>query len=129
MQQDGDIKKLYYTIGEVTELLAPLEVNDSTIRYWETRFPRLLSSRRNRKGNRVYTPRDIELLREIHHLLKVEGFTIKGAQEQLEARNPKRGKQEPEAAILPAENLSPEAKTAQTLLNLRKFLLDLRESL
>ncbi|MEO0899131.1 MAG: MerR family transcriptional regulator [Bacteroidota bacterium] len=111
MQQlEEHIQKQYFTIGEVAK---ELDLSTSLIRFWETEF-REINPKKNRKGNRVYTQRDIDMLRKIHYLLKVKKFTIKGAKERL--------KQEQEA-------LEKEVKVRETLLKLRTFLLELKESL
>lgn len=72
-------EKLYYTIGEVSEMF---KVNPSLIRYWEKEFP-LLQPQKNKKGNRLFTARDIDNLRLIYHLVKEKGFTIQGARDYL----------------------------------------------
>lgn len=71
--------KLYYTIGEVAEML---HENSSTLRFWEKSFPQLKPVK-NSKGDRRYTESDIELLRRIQQLTRDKGFTIEGAREQL----------------------------------------------
>ncbi len=76
------MKKLFYTIGEVSEML---EVPDSTVRYWSDSFPRYVKPRRNAKGNRQFREEDIEALRTIKYLLKEKGLTIEGAEKQLTA--------------------------------------------
>ncbi len=73
------IGKLYWAIGEVA---AELGVNTSLIRYWEKEIGTVLP-RRNGKGDRLYTRKDIEQLRRIHHLVKAQGFTLQGAKERL----------------------------------------------
>ena len=70
--KEKEIEKLYYTIGEVSEMLG---LNASQIRYWETEFPSL-KPRKDRKGNRLFTKEDIETIKLIHHLVKEKGFTI-----------------------------------------------------
>ncbi len=104
------IQKQYFTIGEVAK---DLDLSTSLIRFWETEF-REINPKKNRKGNRVYTEKDIETIRKIHYLLKVKKFTIKGAKERL--------KQE-------QEDLEKEIKVRNTLIKLRTFLLELKESL
>ncbi|MDW3645585.1 MAG: MerR family transcriptional regulator [Bacteroidia bacterium] len=104
------IQKQYYTIGEVAK---ELDLTTSLIRFWETEF-REVNPKKNRKGNRVYTPQDIEVLRVIQFLLKDRKYTIKGAKERL--------KHELKA-------VEEELKTRDTLLKLKSFLLDLKESL
>ncbi len=73
-----DLENKYYTIGEVAALFG---VNVSHIRFWTTEFN--LKVRTTRKGDRLYNPENIARLRLIHHLVKENGFTIKGAKEQL----------------------------------------------
>jgi len=69
----------FLTIGE---LAAELGVPQHILRYWETRFPQLKPLQRS--GNRrYYRSADADLARRIHHLLNVEGFTVKGAQKML----------------------------------------------
>jgi DNA-binding transcriptional MerR regulator len=77
--KEPKIEKLYYSIGEVSELFG---VNPSLIRFWEKEFD-ILKPHKNKKGNRLFTPQDIENLRLIHHLVKERGMTLKGAQLKL----------------------------------------------
>ena len=72
-------KKLYYRIGEVCKILG---VEAHVLRYWETEFPSL-APRKSKAGQRVYRPKDIELLLAIRRLLYEERFTIAGARRQL----------------------------------------------
>lgn len=72
--------KVYYPIGEVAQLLG---VNVSLIRYWENEFD-ALKPVRNKKGNRFFTKNDVEYLRRIHQLVKVQGYTLEGARKFLE---------------------------------------------
>lgn len=69
------IEKVFYSIGEVAEMF---ELQASTLRYWEQEFS-VLKPRRNKKGTRYYTKKDIDNLRLIYHLVKERGLTIKGA--------------------------------------------------
>jgi len=73
------IEKVFYSISEVAEMF---DVNTSNIRFWENEFD-ILKPHKNKKGNRMFTPEDIENLRIIYHLLKERGMTIKGAQMKL----------------------------------------------
>ncbi len=79
--------KLYFKIGEVSELLG---VEPYVLRYWETEFP-VLSPKKSGTGHRLYRRKDVELLLRIKHLLKEKRFTIEGARQTLsaEARAPK----------------------------------------
>ncbi len=67
--------KLYYSIGEVAKAF---DVNTSLIRYWEQEFP-IIKPKKNRKGNRYFTPEDIKNLQMIYHLVKEKGYTLDGA--------------------------------------------------
>ena len=73
------IKKLYYSIGEVSEMMG-LEAH--VLRYWETEFEQL-KPRKNRAGRRIYTLDDIAVVERIHHLLRVDKYTIEGAKQVL----------------------------------------------
>ena len=77
--KERDIEKQYYSIGEVA---AMFEVAPSLIRFWETEFE-VLKPKKSKKGNRLFTPKDIENLRIVYHLVKERGFTIQGAREVL----------------------------------------------
>lgn len=82
--KEKTIERIYWTIGEVAEQLG---VNTSLLRYWEKEFG-MLRPKRTSKGDRLYTKDDITKVREIHALLKDQGFTIQGAKEQLRGRKP-----------------------------------------
>ena len=79
--QAKQIKKLYYSIGEVSEIT---ELKQYVLRYWETEFPHLKPSK-NSAGNRIYRQNDIDNLIEIKKLLHEEKFTIKGAKQYLKS--------------------------------------------
>lgn len=74
-----EIEKRYYTIGEIATIL---DVNASLVRFWEKEFD-ILKPKRNKKGNRLFTVRDLENLKLIYHLVKERGFTLEGAQKKL----------------------------------------------
>ena len=67
--------KLYYSIGEVAKAF---DVNTSLIRYWEKEFP-IIKPKKNKKGNRYFTPEDLKNLKMIYHLVKEKGYTLDGA--------------------------------------------------
>jgi len=77
--KEKKIEKLYYSIGEVAEML---NVPISTVRFWENEFE-ILKPMKNKKGNRLFTPQDIKNLRIIHRLLKEERMTLSGAKKKL----------------------------------------------
>ena len=58
------------------------DVNPSLLRYWEEQFP-ALRPKRNKKGNRHYSPADIELIKVLYHLIKERGMTLDGARKAL----------------------------------------------
>lgn len=74
------MEKLYYSIGEVAEILGESE---SLVRFWSNGFDRFVKPSRNAKGNRQYKTEDIEMLKKIHYLVKGKGLTLEGAQRQL----------------------------------------------
>jgi len=79
----NETRKLYYSIGEVSELV---DVKPHVLRYWETQFP-VLKPKRSRAGNRTYRIRDIKYLLTIKHLLYEKKFTISGARKKLKESN------------------------------------------
>jgi DNA-binding transcriptional MerR regulator len=78
------LTKLYYTIGEVADMF---EVNTSLIRFWEKEF-NLIQPRKNTKGNRMFTPKDIETFHKIYTLVKLQGYTLDGAKKALKTKKP-----------------------------------------
>jgi DNA-binding transcriptional MerR regulator len=73
--KEKKVEKLYYSIGEVAKMF---NVNSSLIRYWEKEFE-IIKPQKNKKGNRLFTPADIENFHIIYHLVKERGLTLKGA--------------------------------------------------
>ncbi|MEJ2585183.1 MAG: MerR family transcriptional regulator [Robiginitalea sp.] len=78
-------EKRYYGIGEVARAF---DVNTSLIRFWEKEFD-VLQPKKNAKGNRKFTPRDIKNLELIYHLVKERGFTLDGAKLHLKENRQK----------------------------------------
>ncbi len=103
--------KLYYSIGEVAEVLGE---SISCVRFWTNSFPKQLHPRRTAKGNRQYSAEDIEELRKIQYLVKQQGLTLEGAQKQLEADGSKADKA---------------VKVADTLKAIRAQLVEIKETL
>ena len=71
--------KLYYNIGEVSKAF---KVNSSLLRFWEKEFKEL-NPKKKSNGIRKYSQKDIDILKTIYHLLKVEKLTIEGAKKNL----------------------------------------------
>mgnify|MGYP003970478307 CR=1 FL=1 len=74
-----NMKKYYYTIGEVGNLL---DLKAHVLRYWETEFPQVHPKKKFGR-NRRYSPEDIEILKKIKYMLHTQGFTIDGAKKKL----------------------------------------------
>ncbi len=74
--------KRYYKIGEVAKAF---NVNASLIRFWDKEFD-VLKPKKNKKGNRMFTPDDIKNLQMIYHLVKEKGFTLEGARQKLKSK-------------------------------------------
>tara|TARA_B110000008_G_scaffold259621_1_gene279590 strand:+ start:213 stop:548 length:336 start_codon:yes stop_codon:yes gene_type:complete len=72
-------QKLFYKISEVAEIF---DINISAVRFWEKEFD-ILKPKKNKKGNRLFTHKDIENIKIIHYLLKEQGFTVEGAKKKL----------------------------------------------
>lgn len=74
-------KKLFYRIGEACK---KLDIQPYVLRYWETEFA-VLSPKKSRSGQRVYSEEELALIRRIKELLYEEGYTIAGAKKKLES--------------------------------------------
>jgi len=77
--KEKKVEKLFYSIGEVAKMF---QVKPSLIRYWEKEFD-VIKPRKNKKGNRLFTPADIDNFHLIFHLVKERGMTLKGAKMKL----------------------------------------------
>jgi len=77
------VKKLYYSIGEVSELT---QLKAYVLRYWETEFSQLKPPK-NRAGNRTYRQKDIDMILNIKDLLYNKKFTIDGARSVLSGKD------------------------------------------
>ena len=73
------VEKLYYSIGEVAKMF---DVNTSLIRFWEKEFD-IIKPKKNKKGNRLFTQKDIDNFHIIYHLVKEQGMTLKGAKKKM----------------------------------------------
>lgn len=81
--QESELTKLYYSIGDVAKMF---DVNTSLIRFWEKEFPSV-QPKKNKKGNRLFSPKNIMELQRIYHLVKVEGHTLEGAKKALKTKS------------------------------------------
>ncbi len=83
MSEEKNNEKLYYSIGEVSRLL---NISTSKIRFWEKEFE-TINPKKNKKGNRIFTKKDLDKLKLIQHLLKEKKYTIDGAKKKIR-KNP-----------------------------------------
>ena len=105
-------EKMFYSMGEVSEMF---DVKPSLLRFWEGEFD-ILKSKRNKKGNRLFTPADVENLKLIYHLVKERGMTLEGAKRAMK-RN-RRG-----------SGLSRDAELLERLQKVRAELAEVRDGL
>lgn len=77
--KETKVEKLYYSIGEVAGMF---KVNTSLIRFWEKEFD-IIKPKKNKKGNRLFTKKDIDNFHIIYHLVKENGMTLKGAKKKM----------------------------------------------
>jgi DNA-binding transcriptional MerR regulator len=78
-KQELHLTKLYYSIGEVGEMF---KVKTSLLRFWEKEF-QFDIAKKNLKGNRLYSVKEIQKIEQIYQLVKIEGYTLVGAKTQL----------------------------------------------
>lgn len=108
--KEKEIQKLYYSIGEVADIF---NVSTSLIRYWENEFD-ILKPKKNKKGNRLFTQKDLDNLDLIYHLVKVRGYTLEGARKKLKENK---------------EDTVNQFKVIQSLEKVRNFLVEIKDSL
>jgi DNA-binding transcriptional MerR regulator len=122
-----ETKKLYYKIREVCEIVG---VEAHVLRFWESEFP-ALSPPKTKTGQRIYRPKDIELLLRIRQLLYEEGFTIAGARKQLGAASstPERQETPPEAVRTQPEPAEPKKDKESDPERLKKVKTELENIL
>lgn len=113
------IKKLYYSIGEVSELTS---LKPYVLRYWETEF-RQLSPPKNRAGNRTYRQKDIDIVFLIKDLLYSRKFTIKGAKSELKTS------ESIEEIVQSTSTLDPHNGSSEILVKVKRELESLIEFL
>jgi len=111
--QIKNIKKLYYSIGDVSEATA---LKQYVLRYWETEFA-ILNPAKNRAGNRTYKDEDIKVIRHIKELLYEKKFTIRGAKQYLEEYYSNKSDTSSNIVAISSQNVD------------REFLLSLKKKL
>lgn len=108
--KEKEIEKVYWSIGEVADML---DLSFAQIRLWEKEFD-VFQLKKNKKGDRFFTKKDIEQLKLIKFLLKDKKYTIKGAREQMRSKKP-----ETDARF----------QSIEALKKIRQFLVELKEQL
>jgi DNA-binding transcriptional MerR regulator len=108
--KEKPITKLYYSIGEVAKMF---DVNTSLVRFWEKEFD-ILKPKKNKKGNRLFTQKDVDNLKVIYHLVKERGFTLDGAKKKLRENK---------------DDTIQNEQIVERLKEIRGFLVELRDNL
>ncbi|HUP03092.1 MAG TPA: MerR family transcriptional regulator [Bryobacteraceae bacterium] len=103
--------KLYFKIGEVSELLA---VEPHVLRFWEGEFS-ALTPKKSGTGHRLYRRKDVELLLRIKHLLYERRFTIEGARQALQ-------RESRPTKVRPGRNVQQELFSSDPLPEIRREL-------
>jgi DNA-binding transcriptional MerR regulator len=119
---ENELTKLYYSIGEVAEMYG---VNTSLIRFWEKEFD-LSVAKKTKKGNRVFSQKDIQNFNKIYQLVKVEGFTLDGAKKQLKTKSKSGTKIEIQEE---SETIKTEKSVIQSLEKIRLKLIELKRKI
>ena len=96
-------EKLYYNIGEVAKAF---NVKTSLLRFWENEFDEI-EPKKKKSGTRKYTPKDVEIIQLIYHLVKERGMTLDGAKKQLKQKNNSLSKN---SILLKLKNIKSELK-------------------
>lgn len=105
------VKKAYYSIGEVCDLTG---LKPHVLRYWEAQFD-VLRPNKNRAGNRVFRPKDIELILLVKNLLYEQKYTIEGANQKLLEMRKERELESGQQDILEPEFLETMKEELQSL--------------
>lgn len=108
--KEKEVEKLYYSIGEVAGMF---EVNNSLIRFWEKEFD-IIQPKKNKKGNRLFTKKDVDNLKVIYHLVKERGYTLQGAKDKLKDNK---------------EDIAENVEIVERLEGIKSFLLEMKKSL
>ncbi len=107
-------KKAYYSIGEVCDLTG---LKPHVLRYWETQFD-ILRPSKNRAGNRVYRPKDVELILLVKNLLYEQKYTIEGANQKLLGLRKEGDLEEEQQEVMGPEFLASMKKDLEDLLTI-----------
>ncbi len=78
--------KIYYRINELAKAFG---VNASLIRFWEKEFGFIIKPKKNAKGERLFSKKDLESFKLIYHLVKENGYTLDGAKKKIREKRQK----------------------------------------
>ncbi len=82
MTEEKNSNKMFYSIGELAKMF---NVNTSLIRYWDKEFD-IIKPQKNKKGNRLFTQKDVDNFHLIYHLVKERGMTLSGAKNKIKEK-------------------------------------------
>jgi len=105
------MEKYYYSLSEVASMLGEAP---SLVRFWSNSFPKYVKPVRNAKGNRQFKAEDIEMLKQIHYLVKEKGLTLDGAARALAEDK---------------DSIERKVRILDTLKSIREQLLEVRKSI
>lgn len=108
--KEAKVEKLFYSIGEVARMF---NVNTSLIRFWEKEFD-IIKPKKNKKGNRLFTQKDIDNFHIIYHLVKERGMTLKGTRLKMKENR---------------EDAEHNFEIVKSLESIKDMLIEVRESL
>ena len=108
--KEKKVEKLYYSIGEVAD---SFNVNTSLIRYWEKEFD-IIKPKKNKKGNRFFTQKDVDNFHIIFYLVKERGMTLKWAKKKLRENK---------------EDINNNFEVVKSLKEIRELLLEIKGDL
>jgi DNA-binding transcriptional MerR regulator len=104
------LTKRYYSTGEVAKMF---NVSSTLVRNWERAFD-FIKPFKTSKGERRFTPENVEQFETIYRLVREEGYTIEGARRML--------KQE-------KKFFRKKQETLKTLRRIKVFLEDLKNEI
>ena len=102
--------KTYLKIGEAAEIIG---VPASTLRFWEKQFPQI-KPMKNKKGDRFYNAKDMEVLKEIYYLSHSKGVRLSQVSKKVKRDD---------------AGITPQAELIAQLRNFKEKLLKLKEQL
>lgn len=105
------MEKYYYSLSEVARILGEAP---SLVRFWSNSFPKYVKPVRNAKGNRQFRSEDIEMLKQIHYLVKEKGLTLDGASKALSGDK---------------SSVEKKVRVLETLKSIREQLVEVRKSI